>query len=255
MGGNTLGAARRIGCVRHPRSRLAIRASIAMVVLGLAGCSKAQGSPGPRSSAGRVTGGGHGSASCAFVVQFRGHPFDVIEVDVEPVPGTKLGEAMSPGCNDTGGASSEPNQRLPVAELPGVDPGVAVVWLDATDRIFVRHGVPLPPEIRKLLHAPACDPVDAPVFLHGPWLGILGADGKTELDLVPPYDLQMLVRQASSSRYERSHLTIRVPASLGQPLSREDVRSSLWKGGTIRVTATCVDGRFIAQRVAAFPPA
>ena len=85
-------------------------------------------------------------------------------------------------------------------------------------------------------------------------MGILGADDKTELDMKPPYDIKMIVEEASAARYERADLTIRVPSSLGTPLTREHVRSSLWKGGSVRVVAECADGRFIARDVQAFAP-
>ena len=175
---------------------------------------------------------------------------------VEPVPGEVLGAVVIPGCNDTGGTSPPPAEHLLVARLPGVDPSVAVVSSGDPWTIFVREDLdPLPGEITRLLVAPTCDATDEPLDLDGPWLGIIGADGKTELDMVPPYDVEMQVEQASSKIYERADITIRVPASLGEPLTREDVRSSLWKGGTIHVVAGCDGDRFVAQQVEAFPPA
>jgi hypothetical protein len=47
---------------------------------------------------------------------------------------------------------------------------------------------------------------------------------------------------------------VRVPASLGRPLSEADVRASLQQGGTIAITATCAGGRHVAERIRAFPP-
>src|SRR6266508_2473817 len=173
------------------------------VVLVLGACSAGRvvetGSP----EVGRDVEGG-GSASCAFVVHFRGHAYSALTVAIEPVPGAVLGDALMRGCNDTGQQSPPAEEHLRVAELPGVDPDVAVVWADSPDRVFVREGVdPLPPAVAELVHAPDCDPHDAPVRLRGPWLGIIGADGKTELDLVPPYDLMLRVDQASAARYKR----------------------------------------------------
>jgi hypothetical protein len=189
------------------------------------------------------------------MVHFRGHAYSALTVAIEPVPGPVLGDALMQGCNDTGQQSSPAEEHLPVAELPGVDPDVAVVWVDSPDRVFVRDGVdPLPPAVAELVHAPDCDPHDAPVRLRGPWLGIIGADGRTELDLVPPYDLMLRVDEASAARYERAHLVVRVPQELGTPLTQADIRSSLWEPGTIAVAAICKGGRFIAGRVQAFPP-
>ena len=34
-------------------------------------------------------------------------------------------------------------------------------------------------------------------------------------------------------RYDRAFVTVRVPASLGAPLTRAHVRTALWKPGTI----------------------
>lgn len=174
---------------------------------------------------------------------------------VQPVPGEVLGEALVPGCNDTGGVSVPPDEHVSVSRLPGVDPSVGVVSSHDPGTIFVREDVdPLPAEIMRLLVAPACGAADAPIDLSGTWMGIIGADGKTELDMVPPYDVEMQVERASAPTYERADISIRVPASLGQPLTREDVRSSLWKGGTIHVVAECDGDRFVVQQVEALPP-
>ena len=204
----------------------------------------------PVEESGDARGGVQEAASCAFVVNFGGHHYDAIQVNIEPIPGEPLGAATSPACDDLGDTSAQPDQPIQVAEFPGFDPDVALVWLDNTETIFVRRGmIPLPREIAKLLFPPGCDPVVEPISLAGPWLSILGADGNTEVDLAPPYDIGLLVQESSAFRYERAHLTIRVPASLGRPLTREDVRSSLWEGGTIAVTARCEEGRFIADKV------
>jgi len=136
--------------------------------------------------------------------------------------------------------------------LSGVDPDIAVLW--NTDTILVREGTdPLPAAIERSLELPSCDQADEPIELSGMWIGILGADGNTELDMDPPYDVEMLVDTSSSPAYERAQLTIRVPASLGRPLTRDDVGASLWKGGRIAVSATCRGDGFVASEVAADP--
>jgi hypothetical protein len=91
------------------------------------------------------------------------------------------------------------------------------------------------------------------VDLRGPWLGIIGADGKTEVDLVPPYDLMMRVDEASDARLERTFLTIRVSDELGQPLTHEDVRTYLQHEGDLSISATCRGSAFLATSVAAVP--
>jgi hypothetical protein len=70
----------------------------------------------------------------------------------------------------------------------------------------------------------------------------------------PPYDVKILAARATPSRYQRAFLTIRVPASLGRPLTEHDIHSVLDKGGSIAITATCGDGRYVAQQVRAEPP-
>jgi hypothetical protein len=76
----------------------------------------------------------------------------------------------------------------------------------------------------------------------------------TEVDLDTPYQIDMQVVHASVPRYRRAFLTIHVPEALGRPLSREDVETSLWKAGSISVTASCRDGDYVAQDVTASPP-
>jgi hypothetical protein len=215
---------------------------MAVACVGLAACT----------SGSDAEGGGGG---CVSSVVFRGQSYFGYHAMVRPVPGEVLGEGVIPGCDDTGdGIGSPPDESISVAELPGVDPSVAVTEHEAPATIFVREGVdPLPDEIKRFLHAPACDPRDAPITLRGPWLGILGADGDTEVDLTPPYDITMLAEHASTPSYERAELTIRVPASLGRPIRRDDLRTSLWEGGKIAVTAGCSGEGYLADYVEAFP--
>jgi hypothetical protein len=155
-----------------------------------------------------------------------------------------------PNCEPGGGS-----QTIQVARLNGVSPRVALVWVGSIDTILVRDGVThLPPAVTRLYHAPACRRTDVPIRLAGPWLGILAPDGGTELTMRPPYDLEILAARATPSRYQRAFLTIRVPASLGRPLTEHDIHAVLDKGGSITVTATCGDGRYMAEQVRAGPP-
>jgi hypothetical protein len=112
----------------------------------------------------------------------------------------------------------------------------------------------LPPELKSLLTAPRCDNGARPVEISGRWLGIVGADGQTELDLDPPYDVRIRVTETSHAAYERADLTVRVPASTGHPLSREDLESVLWKGGTLEAEVMCSGDEFVASSVKAVPP-
>jgi hypothetical protein len=101
---------------------------------------------------------------------------------------------------------------------------------------------------------PTCRPKDAPISLRGPWLGILGVDGRTGVDLLPPYDLTMRVEDASDDRYEGALLTIHVTTDVEELLDRDDVRTSLWEGGSLVVSAACGDEEFVALSVSGQPP-
>lgn len=194
-------------------------------------------------------------ASCAFVVYFRDQLYDAVTVKISPEEGEPLGVARLPGCDDTNDGEPEPDEEIPVSRFPGVSPDRAVIWTGSHDTVFVREGTErVPPELGRLLEAPSCDEGDAPITLNGPWLGILGADGNTELDLEPPYDIDLFVDEASSETYERAYLTVRVPPAAGQPLTRDDVKASLWEGGTIELTTNCDGGRFVALTAEAHPP-
>jgi hypothetical protein len=193
---------------------------------------------------------GNGSGGCALRVQFRGTIYSGRTVEIVPERGPRVGSAVIPDCGPGGGP-----QTIQVARLRGVSPNVALVWVGSNDTILVRNGANrLPTAVTRLFTAPTCRRRDAPIHLAGPWLGILAANGRTELTMRPPYDLEILAARATPSRYRRALLTIRVPASLGRPLTEQDIHSVLDKGGSITITATCGDGRYLAQQVRARPP-
>ncbi|MEA2508162.1 MAG: hypothetical protein QOG21_244 [Actinomycetota bacterium] len=189
---------------------------IAIMLLGSAGCGIA-------SPKGGVT----GDAACAMIVHYHHRSYLGTTVHVVPPQGDRAGLGVVPGCNDTG-QQHPADEKIPVARLRGVLPNVALLMPGQNDVVLVRRGIHrLPPEIRALLHAPICDKQDVPIQLSGSWLGILGSDGKTEVDLVPPYDVDLLVQDASTRDYNNAFLTVRVPANLGHPITKDDVRSSL----------------------------
>ena len=197
-----------------------------------------------------------GSGACADIVKFRGKRYSGLAVRVSPVAGRMVGTAVSAPCNDTGGQlPTAPSERIRVAELPGVSPAVAVVPIGRNDSIYIRADrAKLPPEVMRLTRTPRCVPADAPISLGGPWLGILAPNGRTETDLVPPYDLSLLVLHTSSARYARAFLDVRVPASMGRPITKPELRASLLRGGTIAITAACRSGRYVATHVETAPP-
>lgn len=192
---------------------------------------------------------------CASMAFFDGHRYVGRTAVVDPAPGAVVGEARLPGCNDQGQASAPPDELIEVARLPGVDPSVAFVAARFPEIIYTRSDVAtLPPTVAEFFAAPGCSEEDVPIRTEGIWLGIIGADGETELDLVPPYDVIVLVARSSAPRYVNAELTVRVSPSLGSPLTREDVEASLWEGGSVQIVSRCDGERFIAESVQAFPP-
>ncbi|MGH3093644.1 MAG: DUF6281 family protein [Gaiellaceae bacterium] len=191
-------------------------------------------------------------ADCALLVRYQ-QTYVGYGVQVAPREGRLIGTGVLPGCDDGGGAG--PDEEIELTEIEGVPPEIALAWHGQGGTVFVLEGVEqLPAEVTRLTRAPKCDSRDEPIELAGPWLGILGADGHTELDMTPPYDVDLFVRETTASRYERAFLKVRVPEELGRPLTRDDIRSSLWESGTLELTVGCSGGRYVATRVAAYPP-
>lgn len=195
-----------------------------------------------------------GSASCAFVAEFRGGNYEPVGVKKAPTEGEHLGTAVLPACDDTGDDEEPQDEVIEVARLEGVPPQQAILWQGHFDKVLVREGASLPPEVAALMQPPPCDTEGATVQLAGPWLGTLGPGQETEVDMKPPYRVHMFVEEASEERYERAFITIQVPRDAGEPLTRDDVRESLWEGGTIDVEAVCDSGAFLARDIDAHPP-
>jgi hypothetical protein len=171
-------------------------------------------------------------------------------IRVIPRYGDSLGTATVPPCEGEGGFSFE------AFSIDGVKPTVAFASSRLEDTVFIAEGTHADlawlPGLRR---EAACLKRDDPVSLKGPWLGILGPHHETEVDLVPPYNLSMRVDDASRSRYERTFLTIHVANEAGQPITQEDLRASLRRGGNLSVVAVCRDRDFWAEEVDALPPA
>lgn len=196
--------------------------------------------------------GDAGAESCANRIIFDGSEYLGRAAIVLPVPGDIIGVADVPGCPDEGEGRPSVDEHIEVASVMDIDPAIALVAADDPSTIFIREGMGrLPAELTAFFEPPLCRSSDAPIALDGTWLGILSPDGTTELDMVPPYNIEMLVERSTVKRYERANLTILVPASLGKPLTREDVRMSLRQGREIRILASCEGGRFVAESVEA----
>jgi hypothetical protein len=192
----------------------------------------------PKQSSDRAT-------SCASLIEFEGALYVGQGVEVAPTKGSVLGTGVRPACGDI------PEEPVEVAAIEGVPPDIAIMVPGEVDGVFVRHQ---PRALTRLFDAPRCAPRTVPFVLEGPWLGILGTDGRGDPE--PPYGLELFVESTSAPRYARAFLTVRVPPSLGRPLTRADIRRSLWQGGTIRIGTRCgLRGRYVALSVKAFPPA
>jgi hypothetical protein len=196
------------------------------------------------------------TASCAFVVEYSGHRYLGNAAPVRPVEGKPLGVGIQPGCQDAPGGPESEDREVGVAEIEGVSPALAILIRGRDESILIRDDADyqrLPPEVARLLSAPSCHSGEQPVEITGRWLGILGADGNTELDLAPPYDLRIEVTKSSLADYARAELTIRVPTTLGRPLTRRDIESSLEEDGILKISLICRDGDFVASAVKAGP--
>lgn len=192
------------------------------------------------------------ATSCVFVVRWHKRTYDAIGVEVSPLVGRRLGAGHLPACE-----SSEPAKPINLAALPGASPRNAVVALAFDERVLVRAALvrrwDLPAAVRELLKAPRCVSSER-VHLIGPWLGILSGAGSTERDLLPPYVLEIHVREASESRYLRAFLQLHVTARTRGLLTRDDIEQVLWEGGDLAAKVRCDEGRYVAVKLDPRPP-
>ncbi|MET9731447.1 DUF6281 family protein [Streptomyces sp. NPDC006458] len=98
-------------------------------------------------------GGGEGEASCVHLVMYQGRRY-VGHAPGDVEVGERLGAAVRPGCDDTGGYPDDPgtpDERVTAYAIQGVDPALAIV-LDpvAPDVVLVawESGATLPVELR-----------------------------------------------------------------------------------------------------------
>jgi len=197
-------------------------------------------------------------ASCAFIVEYEGHRYVGNYARVSPIEAKPLGIATQPGCQDRPHGRTPEGTKVEVATIDGVSPEVAITVQGRDDVILIRDDVDaerVPSALARLLRVAKCTSGEQPVWISGRWLGIRSANGhRTELDLAPPYDIRIKVTETSFTDYERAELFVRVPATLGRPLARTDIRSSLQEGGTLNAIVRCRDGEFVAAAVKAIPP-
>ncbi|MFJ8083326.1 DUF6281 family protein [Streptomyces sp. NPDC096205] len=100
--------------------------------------------------------GGEGAASCAYIALYDGRRyFGYGAGDFEL--GERLGTAVLPSCDDTGGYPDDPGvpeRRVPAYAIKGIDPTVAITTgTDSPDTVLVADGAgeTLPPEVREVV--------------------------------------------------------------------------------------------------------
>jgi hypothetical protein len=117
---------------------------VALVVLpvGLAACGGENTGVSGRSST--EVSGPAAAAGCAMIVRYDGHKYIGTGVRGTPVEGDSLGNGTFPPCNDTGGlGDSSDGEQVPIAEVQGVSPSIAIMLAGRPDVVLVRDDVEL----------------------------------------------------------------------------------------------------------------
>ena len=103
----------------------------------------------------------------------------------------------------------------------------------------------LPPEARVWFRAPRCT-TGGEFELAADWLGVTGPkEPRFDGDLRPPYQLRVHVTDGPTE-YVGATLDVHADAATEPTLGPEDVRASLWQGGTVVARVACDAGRFRA---------
>ncbi|HYQ31682.1 MAG TPA: hypothetical protein VEQ83_00595 [Lapillicoccus sp.] len=187
---------------------------------------------------------GGGEASCAAVIEYRGHAYwGSGPLKRDPATTGRLVAGVIPACDDSGGQQPEdPAEPVEVAELADVPLDTAFTWNGA---VFVRAGRELPAATRPWFHAPLCRR-DAEFDLTADWVGVTRQEQpRFDGDLRPPYRLEVHVTQGPEE-YVGATVLVHADAATKPGLGPRDVKSSLWEGGRVTARVECVDGRFHA---------
>jgi len=199
----------------------------------LAGCAAQDGSPGA-------------SASCAAVLEYDGHRYvGHGELVRDPETTGRVEDGRLPGCDDGNGAS--PDRTAKVEELADVPQSRAVL---VDGQLYVRTDRPFPEEARQWFRRQRCDRTGA-FQVHGQWLAVhttrkVRFDG----DLRPPYRLSMHVTEGPQE-YVGTTIEVRATTATRPRLAPEDVKASLWRGGTVTAQVSCAQGDFVAAALTA----
>lgn len=216
----------------------ATAASAVMVGLAvLAGCSAHDGSPG-------------GSASCAALLEYAGHVYsgygDLVR---DPATTGRVDDGVLPGCDDGNGATAD--EPAKVSELAGIPMARAVL---VGGQLYVRRDRPFPEAARIWFQRPECEGRSA-FELRGRWLTVQGPRKvRFDGDLRAPYRLDVHVTRGPQ-QYVGTTVTVHADEKTDPGLGPRDVKSSLWRGGTVTAEVRCDDGRFVAETLDSQPGA
>jgi hypothetical protein len=191
------------------------------------------------------------SASCAAVVVYQGQTYwgrgGVVR---DPATTGRLVKADVPPCDDTGGQlPADPAARVDVAELAGVPLTTGFLFHDT---VYLRRGHQLPRGTRVWFQAQRCSSPGA-FRLTGDWLGVTGSrTPRFDGDLPLPYQLAVHAT-GGPRRYVGATIDLRADTTTRPALRAADVKASLWKGGQLDATVSCMNGRFRALALRASP--
>lgn len=187
------------------------------------------------------------SASCAAVLRVDGKDYlgiGGLRRDPE-VTGEEV-EAVMPGCNDTGGEAPT-DETVSAQVLSEVDTDTALFYEGA---VYVREGTDAPEELTRWRTAPTCDTVGT-FELSGTWLGVQGPHKpEQDGDIQLPYRITMHVDDGPE-QYEKAEVVVHADTETSPALGPDDVKSTLWTGGTVTATVRCDGDRFEATALTA----
>lgn len=198
-----------------------------------------------------------GAASCALVVDVgtqryvgAGELMQLPPLERERVAGT------IPACDDTGGTPwwrawdrDEPPESVEVHAVSGVDPEVALVLRDQVLVPESSAGHAVPTELRPWLRRPRCT-ADGPLVLRGEWLDVETTKApRFDGDVRAPLTVELRVDRHEADRPELAgaRVLVRDRGVADPALTPDDVRDTLWTGGTLEARAHCENGRFVAD--------
>ena len=187
------------------------------------------------------------AASCAAVLRVDGKDYlgiGGLRRD-PPVTGEEV-EAVMPGCDDTGGEAPT-DETVSAQVLSEVDSDTALLYEGA---VYVREGRDAPEQLQQWRTAPKCD-TEGTFELSGTWLGAQGAHKPNyDGDIQPPYRITMHVDDGPE-QYEKAEVVVHAETETSPALDADDVKSTLWTGGTVTATVRCDGDTFTAEALTA----